>query len=85
METNSLPIKRSLTVFYGFVVSVLLLIADYFSGPFIQFPISYLIPVAFLSWFNGRHCIWVDPTNYSLTSIGLGYFSSRCQPSKPSA
>jgi len=54
METNSLPIKRSLVLFYGFAVSILLLIADYFSGPFIQFPVSYLIPVAFLSWFNGR-------------------------------
>jgi hypothetical protein len=35
-------------------MSILLLIADYFAGPFIQFPVSYLIPVAFLSWFNGR-------------------------------
>lgn len=55
METNSLPIKSSLIVFYGFTISVLLLIADYFAGPFIQFPISYLIPVAFLSWFKGRY------------------------------
>ena len=54
MEINSLPIKSSLVLFYGFALSILLLIADYFAGPFIQFPISYLIPVAFLSWFNGR-------------------------------
>lgn len=54
MQISSLPMKKSLVVFYGFVVSILLLIADYFAGPFIQFPISYLIPVAFLSWFNGR-------------------------------
>lgn len=54
METNNLPSKSSLVLFYGFAVSILLLIADYFAGPFIQFPISYLIPVAYLSWFNGR-------------------------------
>jgi hypothetical protein len=54
MNTNSLSINRSLLLFYGFGFSILLLIADYFSGPFIQFPVSYLIPVAFLSWFNGR-------------------------------
>ena len=29
-------------------------LADYFSGPFIQFPISYLIPVALASRYNGR-------------------------------
>jgi|GEM_PF-1309470 len=26
----------------------------YFSGPFIQFPITYLVPVALVSWYNGR-------------------------------
>lgn len=54
METNSLNLKSSLALFYGFAVSILLLVADYFSGPFIQFPVTYLIPVALLSWFNGR-------------------------------
>ena len=54
MATNSFLYKSPLTLFYGFGTSVLLLIADYFAGPFIQFPVSYLIPVAFLSWFNGR-------------------------------
>jgi hypothetical protein len=54
METNSLPVKSSLILFYGFVVSILLLIVDYVAGPFIQFPVLYLIPVALLSWFHGR-------------------------------
>ncbi len=54
METHSLHIKNSLFLFISFAGSILLLIADYFAGPFIQFPISYLIPVAFLSWYNGR-------------------------------
>jgi hypothetical protein len=39
---------------YWFGLSVLLAIADYFSGPFIQFPITYLIAVALASWYNGR-------------------------------
>jgi len=32
-------------LFYWLGLSVLLLFADYFSGPFIQFPVTYLIPV----------------------------------------
>ena len=54
METNSHSTNSPLFLFYGFAGSILLLIADYFSGPFIQFPVSYLIPVAFISWFKGR-------------------------------
>jgi hypothetical protein len=54
METNSHSIKSLLFLFYGFGMSILLLIADYFSGPFIQFPLTYLVPVAFLSWFHGQ-------------------------------
>jgi hypothetical protein len=54
METDSLSAKHPLFLFYGIGMSMLLLIADYFSGPFIQFPLTYLIPVAFLSWFNGK-------------------------------
>lgn len=35
-------------------ISILLTIADYYSGPFIQFPITFLIPIALAAWFNGR-------------------------------
>ena len=35
-------------------LAVLLLVADYFTGPFIQFPITYLVPIALVAWFNGR-------------------------------
>jgi K+-sensing histidine kinase KdpD len=54
METPGFLIKRSLVLFYGSAASVILLIADYFAGPFIQFPVSYLLPVAFVSWYHGR-------------------------------
>jgi hypothetical protein len=33
--------------------SVLLLVADYFAGPFVQFPITYFIPISLASWYNG--------------------------------
>lgn len=38
---------------YWIGISVILLAADYFSGPFIQFPITFLIPVALASWYSG--------------------------------
>lgn len=34
--------------------SIILLFADYFAGPFIQFPITYLIPISLASWYLGR-------------------------------
>ena len=44
--------KKYLPVFWiGF--SMLLLAADYFGGPFVQFPITYLIPISLASWYNG--------------------------------
>jgi hypothetical protein len=53
MPRNNPVIKSSLVPFYSLGLSILLLVADYFSGPFIQFPISYLIPVALVSWYSG--------------------------------
>jgi len=35
-------------------LAILLLVGDYFSGPFIQFPITYLLPISIISWYNGR-------------------------------
>ncbi len=34
--------------------SIILLIADYFAGPFVQFPVTYLIPISIASWYLGR-------------------------------
>lgn len=45
---------RRFLPFYWLVISVILLIADYASGPFIQFPVTYLIPISLASWYNGR-------------------------------
>jgi len=35
-------------------LAVLILVADYFTGPFIQFPILFLAPVALVCWINRR-------------------------------
>lgn len=46
--------ERNIRLIGWIGIALLLLIADFFSGPFIQFPVTFLIPIAFASWFNGR-------------------------------
>lgn len=38
---------------YWSALAVVILIGDYFSGPTIQFPILYFIPVSLSSWYSG--------------------------------
>jgi len=38
---------------YWIALAVLLLWCDYLMGPFIQFPIIYLIPIIFATWYSG--------------------------------
>lgn len=47
--------------------------ADYFSGPWIQFPIMYGIPVGLAAWFNGRW--WAMPIAV-LMPMGRIWFST---------
>ena len=49
-----MTISKPIYLVYWLTIAILLLLVDFFSGPFIQFPISYLIPVALASWYNGR-------------------------------
>ena len=35
-------------------VSVLCLVLDYWTGPLIQFPLVYLVPISLASWYGGR-------------------------------
>ena len=46
--------SKPIYLLYWLAIAIILLLVDFFSGPFIQFPISYLIPVALASWYNGR-------------------------------
>jgi hypothetical protein len=54
MPTQNHPPGNRTFILYWLGFSILLIIADYFAGPFIQFPITYLIPVTLASWYNGR-------------------------------
>lgn len=45
--------KESLFLFCWIGIAVLALILDYFTGPFIRFPITYLAPIGLASWING--------------------------------
>ena len=38
---------------YWIGIALILAIADHLAGPFIQFPIVYLVPVALASWYSG--------------------------------
>ena len=39
---------------YWIALALLLLWCDYLMGPYIQFPITYLIPIIFATWYSGR-------------------------------
>jgi hypothetical protein len=51
--SQKLPSKRVLLVVW-IVLALVILFADYTTGPFIQFPFLYVLPVVFASWYNGR-------------------------------
>jgi len=46
--------KRKFQLISWIILSFLVLVADYFTGPIIQFPIVYIFPIVFVTWFNGR-------------------------------
>lgn len=43
---SSLPV-------YWFGMALVILVFDYRTGPFIQFPITYILPVSFATWYSG--------------------------------
>jgi K+-sensing histidine kinase KdpD len=44
---------KKIQIVSWFGIALIILIADYFAGPFIQFPFTYLLPVALASYFSG--------------------------------
>ena len=54
MEKSAIDRNKPISPIYWIGISIVLLVADYFAGPFIQFPITYLIPIALASWYSGR-------------------------------
>ena len=39
---------------YWIALSFVCLIIDYLTGPFIEFPVAYLVPISLASWFGGQ-------------------------------
>jgi hypothetical protein len=50
----SLHGQQKLYPLYWVVLTLLVLALDYASGPLIQFPVFYLIPVTLAAWYSGR-------------------------------
>ncbi|HEY6951897.1 MAG TPA: hypothetical protein VI758_05785 [Bacteroidota bacterium] len=48
------PVNKNLLLILWLVLSLLILIIDYRTGPFIQFPFLFILPVMFSAWFNGK-------------------------------
>jgi hypothetical protein len=46
--------SRKIRLVFWTVLSFLVAVSDYFSGPIIQFPFIYIFPIVFATWFNGR-------------------------------
>jgi hypothetical protein len=46
--------EKKIQLVYWSGISLIILIADYFAGPYIQFPITYLLPITLAAWFRGR-------------------------------
>jgi hypothetical protein len=54
MRADEKPYKKPPSPVYWILTSVVLVFIDYYTGPFIQFPVTFLIPVALASWYNDR-------------------------------
>ena len=46
--------KKSVLIVFWIILAILILIIDYCTGPFIQFPFLYVVPVLFVSWYHGK-------------------------------
>jgi len=64
------PNKTSLLVLWAFL-SIVILIADFMTGPFVQFPFLFILPVVFASWYNGRR--WGIAYAFILPLVRLYY------------
>lgn len=54
MNANNQKGLVNIQLIYWIGISIIILIADYFAGPYIQFPVTYLIPIGLATWYNGR-------------------------------
>lgn len=48
------PVSTNTLIAIWVILAFLILVIDFFTGPFIQFPFLFILPVIFSSWYNGR-------------------------------
>jgi hypothetical protein len=49
-----MPSQKKMSPIYWFILSVVIITLDYFTGPYLRLQILYIIPVFLASWFSGR-------------------------------
>ena len=53
-KVDDLIRKQKYLLVYWLILAFLILILDYITGPLIQFPILYLVPIGLTTWYSGR-------------------------------
>ena len=53
-KVDDLIREQKYLLVYWLILAFLILILDYITGPLIQFPILYLIPIGLTTWYSGR-------------------------------
>ena len=51
---KSIPVSSRTLLFYNGILSIVILVIDYRLGPFIQFPLLFILPVIIASWFISK-------------------------------
>jgi hypothetical protein len=70
--SKSLPAKR-VSPAYWLWLAVLLHFTDYFTGPVINLPTLFIVPVALAAWYNGRN--WGLALAISMPLVRLSFHS----------
>ena len=63
------PSQRKISPIYWLILSVVIIVLDYFTGPYVRLRILYIIPISMASWFNGRRWGLVLSCSLPLTRI----------------
>ena len=66
--------KKNIQLLYWFGTMIVILIADYFAGPYIQFPVTYIIPIALVTWHNGSFWGYTFALTMSLMRLIFNIF-----------
>lgn len=47
------PVSNRVLLVFWFILALVILLVDYATGPYIQFPFLFVLPVIFSTWYNG--------------------------------